>query len=84
IHYCYSEATFEASNSNRTSLQPLVYVPRVGPASRPKLTSTDRGLSSYRLNVEDFEEGKTGKVNQDIVSLQYLARVRNRSSGEAP
>ncbi|KAL4919142.1 hypothetical protein BDW62DRAFT_179566, partial [Aspergillus aurantiobrunneus] len=67
-------ATFEASNSNRTSLQPLVYVPRVGPALRPKLTTTDRGLSSYRLDVEDFEEG----------TLQYLARVRNRSSREVP
>ncbi|KAL4917039.1 hypothetical protein BDW62DRAFT_184898, partial [Aspergillus aurantiobrunneus] len=32
-------ATFEASNLNSTSLQPLVYVPRVGPALRPKLTS---------------------------------------------
>ncbi|KAL4911839.1 hypothetical protein BDW62DRAFT_196024, partial [Aspergillus aurantiobrunneus] len=84
IHYCYPEATFEASNSNRTSLQPLVYVPRVGPALRPKLTSSDRGLSSYRLDVEDFEEGKTGKVNQDIASLQYLARVRNQSGREVP
>ncbi|KAL4912208.1 hypothetical protein BDW62DRAFT_195184, partial [Aspergillus aurantiobrunneus] len=84
IHYCYPEATFEASNSNRTSLQPLVYVPRVGPALRPKLTSADRGLSSYRSDVEDFEEGETGKVNQDIASLQYLARVRDRSSREVP
>ncbi|KAL4913148.1 hypothetical protein BDW62DRAFT_193123, partial [Aspergillus aurantiobrunneus] len=79
IYYCYSEATFEASNSNSTSLQPLVYVPRVGPALRSKLTTTDRGLSSYRLDVEDFEEGTLGKINQDTASLQYLARVRDRS-----
>ncbi|KAL4911653.1 hypothetical protein BDW62DRAFT_196539, partial [Aspergillus aurantiobrunneus] len=84
IHYCYSEATFEASNSNRTSLQPLVHVPRVGSALRPKLIITDRGLSSYRLNVGDFEEGTTGKINQDTASLQYLARVRDRSSREVP
>ncbi|KAL4919135.1 hypothetical protein BDW62DRAFT_179556, partial [Aspergillus aurantiobrunneus] len=84
IPHCYSEAIFEASNSNRTSLQPLVYVPRVGPALRPKLTTSDRDLSLYRLNVEDFEEGTIGKVNQDIASLQYLARVRDRSSREVP
>ncbi|KAL4916709.1 hypothetical protein BDW62DRAFT_185473, partial [Aspergillus aurantiobrunneus] len=51
-------ATFEASNSNCTSLQPLVYVPR--------------------------EERTLGKINQDTASLQYLARVRDRSSGEVP
>ncbi|KAL4911936.1 hypothetical protein BDW62DRAFT_195790, partial [Aspergillus aurantiobrunneus] len=84
IHYCYPEATFEASNSNSTSLQPLVYVPRVGPALRPKLTITDRDLSPYRLDVEDFKKGTTGKVNQDIASLQYLARVRDQSSREVP
>ncbi|KAL4920585.1 hypothetical protein BDW62DRAFT_176800, partial [Aspergillus aurantiobrunneus] len=66
IHYCYPEATFGASNSNRTSLQPLVYVPRVGPALRTKLTATDRGLSSYRLNVEDFE------VEQQVRSIKTL------------
>ncbi|KAL4919678.1 hypothetical protein BDW62DRAFT_178803, partial [Aspergillus aurantiobrunneus] len=58
---------------NRTSLQPLVYVPRVGPALRPKLIIADRDLSSYRLDVEDFE-----------VEQQYLARVRDRSSREVP
>ncbi|KAL4919594.1 hypothetical protein BDW62DRAFT_178701, partial [Aspergillus aurantiobrunneus] len=66
-------ATFEASNSNSTSLQPLVHVPRVGPALRPKLTIADRDLSSHRLDV-----------NQDTASLQYLARVRDRSSREVP
>ncbi|KAL4912284.1 hypothetical protein BDW62DRAFT_194984, partial [Aspergillus aurantiobrunneus] len=50
-------ATFEASNSNSTSLQPLVYIPRVGPALRPKLTIADRDLSSYRLDVERLQEG---------------------------
>ncbi|KAL4916224.1 hypothetical protein BDW62DRAFT_186675, partial [Aspergillus aurantiobrunneus] len=84
IPHCYPEATFEASNSNSTSLRPLVYVPRVGPALRPKLTITDRDLSSYRLDVEDFRKGTTGKVNQDTASLQYLARVRNRLSREVP
>ncbi|KAL4916357.1 hypothetical protein BDW62DRAFT_186562, partial [Aspergillus aurantiobrunneus] len=59
-------ATLKQSNSNSTSLQPLVHVPRVGPALRPKLTITDR------------------KVNQDTASLQYLARVRDRSSREVP
>ncbi|KAL4915362.1 hypothetical protein BDW62DRAFT_188589, partial [Aspergillus aurantiobrunneus] len=66
IPHCYPEATFEASNSNSTSLQPLVYVPRVGPASRPKLIITYRGLSSYRLNVEDFE------VEQQVRSIKTL------------
>ncbi|KAL4915561.1 hypothetical protein BDW62DRAFT_188107, partial [Aspergillus aurantiobrunneus] len=66
IYYCYSEATFEASNSNRTSLQPLVYVPRVGPALRPKLIIADRNLSPYRLNVEDFE------VEQQVRSIKTL------------
>ncbi|KAL4911674.1 hypothetical protein BDW62DRAFT_196477, partial [Aspergillus aurantiobrunneus] len=66
IHYCYPEATFEASNSNRTSLQPLVYIPRVGPALRPKLIITDRSLSSYRLDVEDFE------VEQQVRSIKTL------------
>ncbi|KAL4914133.1 hypothetical protein BDW62DRAFT_191236, partial [Aspergillus aurantiobrunneus] len=66
-------ATFEASNSNSTSLQPLVYVPRVGPALRPKLTIADH-----------FKKGTIGKVNQDTASLQYLARVRDRSSREVP
>ncbi|KAL4916014.1 hypothetical protein BDW62DRAFT_187342, partial [Aspergillus aurantiobrunneus] len=64
-------AIFGASNLNSTSLQPLVYVPRVGPALRPKLTIAD-------------QKGTTGKVNQDTASLQYLARVRDRSGREVP
>ncbi|KAL4911903.1 hypothetical protein BDW62DRAFT_195881, partial [Aspergillus aurantiobrunneus] len=72
LHYCYPEATFEANNSNSTSLQLLVYVPRVGPALRPKLTN------------RPLRKGTLGKVNQDIASLQYLARVRNRPSREVP
>ncbi|KAL4912448.1 hypothetical protein BDW62DRAFT_194520, partial [Aspergillus aurantiobrunneus] len=66
IHYCYPEATLKQSNSNSTSLQPLVHVPRVGPALGPKLIITDRGLSSYRLNVEDFE------VKQQVRSIKTL------------
>ncbi|KAL4912365.1 hypothetical protein BDW62DRAFT_194814, partial [Aspergillus aurantiobrunneus] len=84
IYYCYPEATFKVSNLNSTSLQPLVYIPRVGPALRPKLITTNCDLSLYRLDVEDFKKGTTGKVNQDTASLQYLARVRDQSSREVP
>ncbi|KAL4921719.1 hypothetical protein BDW62DRAFT_174318 [Aspergillus aurantiobrunneus] len=61
-----SRSYLEASNSNSTPRQPLVYVPRVGPALRTKLTSR-RDLSLYRLNI-----------NQDIASLQYLALAMRR------
>ncbi|KAL4918089.1 hypothetical protein BDW62DRAFT_182339, partial [Aspergillus aurantiobrunneus] len=63
----------EASNSNSTSLQPLVHVPRVGPALRPKLieptvTYPHIGWTSIKT----------------FASLQYLARVRDRSGREVP
>ncbi|KAL4918871.1 hypothetical protein BDW62DRAFT_180592, partial [Aspergillus aurantiobrunneus] len=44
----------EASNSNRTSRQPLVYVPRVGPALRPKLTNWTVAYLHIGWTLEDF------------------------------